>query len=498
MEQRSADGTAPPQRSSGHRESGHPVVEPAHSTARHGFTRVATGARALHGIAVMHRVNMDLSHVSHSALSPRAVVALLACVAALGACGTPDDREAITQEVVRAWVAETPGSAGWRMGAPAHPVAVYADRSRSMRGFLDPAYPTRVDYRSVIDGLQARLRPRRVYGFGSSVRLEPNAGLDVLGSREFYGDGDTEMEEALDSIARDTLLAWSHVVIGDGRRSDPDMAHRQFVRMRELALRWSRGRGTFLVAVSRAPFRPVQGDPSGCHAASAGEGGRSARQCPLYAFVFAAPGDGVRIAAELAGLFEHVWGHPLPTAPLSAVALRPEGTAPDPGVEYDATWRSESPQVPKLEAASPATRPFRATLVAADTTVPAGRLLARLLADGARLELFARPVTADSTASPWWRQDGSTGPVRAGVGGTGVDVFSPGGDDCLSVGEDEPCGTLYRIEARAPGAPPWLTRFEAREAADAERTFGLGRLFEPFLPLAATAPPLARTHLLVR
>lgn len=444
----------------------------------------------------MFPVSMDLFRIRDSCLSPRAARALLACVVALAACEPPDDPEARTQEVVRNWV-EAPDSAGWRMGAPAHPVAVYADRSRSMRGFLDPAYPTRVDYRSVIDGLQARLGPRRVYGFGSSVRMEPNAGLDVLGSREFYGDGDTEMEEALDSIARDTLLAWSHVVVGDARRSDPDLAHRQFVRMRELALRWSRARGTFLVAVSRAPFRPVQGDPSGCHAASAGGQGDSARQCPLYAFVFAAPGDGVRIAAELAGLFEHVWGHPLPTAPLTAVVLRPSGAAPEPGVEYDAAWLSDPPSVPRLEAESPATRPFHASLVPTDTSAAAGRLLARLLADGARLELFARPVTTDSTASPWKRQDGSTGPVRAGAG-TGVDVFSPGGDDCVSVGEGEPCGTLYRIEARAPGAPPWLARFEARAAADAERTFGLGRLFEPFLPLAATAPPLARTYLLVR
>ncbi|HEX8832534.1 MAG TPA: hypothetical protein VF705_15265 [Longimicrobium sp.] len=419
-------------------------------------------------------------------------MALLAC--ALAACEPPGDREAITQEVVRGWV-EAPDSAGWRMGAPGKPVAVYVDRSGSMRGFLDPQYRTRVDYRSVIDGLQARLAPGRVYGFGSSVRMEPNAGLDVLGSRDFYRDGDTKVEEALDSIARDTLLAWSHVVIGDARRSDPDLAHRQWMRMRELALRWSRARGTFLVAVSRAPFTPVQGDPSGCHAPSAG-GRDSARQCPLYAFVFAAPGDGVRIAAELAGVFEHVWGHPLPTAPLGAVVLRRGEAAPEEGVQYDAAWLSESPVVPRIEASEPATRPFRASLAAADSIAPAGRLLARLLADGARLEVFARPVTSDSAATPWRRQDG--GAVRAAAGGTGIDVFSPGGDDCASAGEGEPCGTLYRIEARAPGAPAWLARFEAREAADAERTFGLGRLFEPFLPLAASAPPLARTYLLVR
>ena len=436
----------------------------------------------------MLRVNMDLLCIPGTRVAAGARCALVACLAA---CTPPDDREALTQEVVGRWV-EAPDSAGWRTGAPARPVALYADRSGSMRGFLDPEYRTRVDYRSVIDGLQARLAPRRVYGFGSSVRMEPNAGLDVLGSREFYGDRDTEMEEALDTIARDTLLAWSHVVIGDARRSDPDLAHRQFLRMRELALRWSRARGTFLVAVSRAPFTPVRGDPSGCHAAAAGDD--DARRCPLYAFVFAAPGDGVRIAAELAGLFEHVWGHPLPTAPLAAVVLRPGGT--DGGVEYDAAWLSAPAVVPRIEAAEPATRAWRAALVPADTSGPAGRLLAGLLAGGARLDLFARPVTADSGATPWRRQIGGAGVVRAS--GTGVEVFSPGGDDCDAAGEGQPCGTLYRIEARTPGAPPWLARFEAREAADAERTFGLGRLFEPFHSLASTAPPLARTYLLVR
>lgn len=440
---------------------------------------------------------MDPVCIHDSRLAPRPRLALLACVVALTACPPPPDREARTQDVVRTWV-EAPDSAGWRMGALTHPVAVYADRSRSMRGFLDTAYTSGAGYRRMIDVLQARLVPRRVYGFGSRVRLEPNAGLDVLGSREFYGDRDTEMEEALDSIARDTRLAWSHVVIGDARRGNPDLAHRQFIRMRELALRWTRAGGIFVVAVSRAPFRPVRGDPSGCHAASAGERGDSALHCPLYAFVFAAPGDGVRIAAELAGLFEHVWGYPLPTAPLAAIVLRPGEVAPEPGVEYDGAWLSDAPPVPMLQADSPALHPFRAHLVPADTSSPAGRLLARLLADGARVELFGRPVTADSAAPPWRRQDGSTGAVRARAGGTDLDVFSPGGDDCASVGEGEPCGTLYRIEAHAPGAPPWLGRFEARDAADAERTFGLGRLFEPFLPLAAAAPPLARSYLLVR
>src|SRR5687768_8807049 len=56
------------------------------------------------------------------------------------------------------------------------PVTVYFDRSGSMRGFLDPSYPTRVrtDYRSVIDRLVVGLTPSRGFSFGSELRtIEP-------------------------------------------------------------------------------------------------------------------------------------------------------------------------------------------------------------------------------------------------------------------------------------------------------------------------------------
>src|SRR5215212_1744062 len=56
-------------------------------------------------------------------------------------------------------------------------VVVYFDRSASMRGFLDPSYPTRIptDYRSVIDRLVVGLRPTRGFSFGSALRpAEPS------------------------------------------------------------------------------------------------------------------------------------------------------------------------------------------------------------------------------------------------------------------------------------------------------------------------------------
>lgn len=414
----------------------------------------------------------------------------------LAACPQPDDREARTQEVVKSWV--EPVDAGpWEAGRPQRPVAVYADRSGSMRGFLDPAYPNRNDYRSVIDGLQARLNPQRMYGFGSGVRQEPNARLDVLGDRGFYTDANTELEQVIDTIAADTARAWNHLIVGDGRRTDPNLAHRQFVRMRELALHWTEGGGTFLVAVSRAPFKRVEGDPSGCHANPAGAVADPARTCPLYAFAFAAPGDGMRMAAVLADRFEHVWAHPMATIPLGRLTLRQEGGAE--GVTFDPSWVPEgaSAAVPKIEGETPATTPLRLRVEPADTTRQ-GLVGPLLRSERTRGELFSRTVTPDDPPPAWRRHDGQVGPVRVSPDGRALSVFSPGGDDCRAARQGDPCGALYRLDLRPVGSPAWLAEFEAAEAADRERTFGLGRLFEPFIAQAASAPPLARVYLLVR
>jgi hypothetical protein len=372
-----------------------------------------------------------------------------------------------------------------------------------MRGFLDPAYPNRNDYRSVIDGLQARLNPHRIYSFGNRVRQEPDAGLEVLGNRGFYDDRNTELEQVIDTIAADSARAFNHLIIGDARRTNPDLANRQFRRMRELALRWTAGGGTFLVAVSRAPFKRVQNDPSGCHAVPGGDDENDAgadsvaRTCPLYAFAFAAPGDGMRMAAVLADRFDHVWAHPIPTIPLGHLTLRQEGNAD--GVTFDPAWVPEgaSTATPKIEGDAPATTPLALRLNPTDTT---RRSLAASLLGGERTrgELFSRPVAVDTPAPAWRRHDGRVGPVRVTDDGRALSVFSPGGDDCRAVKPGEPCGTLYRLDLRPAGTPAWLGEFAAADASDQERTFGLERLFEPFSPQAASAPALARVYLLVR
>ena len=356
----------------------------------------------------------------------------------------------------------------------------------------------------MIDGLQARLNPQRIYSFGSRVRQEPHAKLDVLGNRGFYDDRNTELEQVIDTIAVDTARAWNHLIIGDARRTDPNLAYRQFVRMREAAIRWTAGGGTFLVAVSRAPFKRVAGDPSGCHAGPStggdendGDADSAARTCPLYAFAFAAPGDGMRIAAVLADRFDHVWAHPIPTIPLGHLTLRQEGNVD--GVTFDPAWVPEgaSTATPKIESDTPATTPLQLRLNPPDTT---RRSLAASLLGSERTqgELFSRPVTVDTPAPAWRRHDGRVGVVRVTDEGRALSVFSPGGDACLGLRAGEPCGTLYRLDLRPGGLPRWLEEFEAPEAGDPERTFGLRRLFEPFIPEAASAPPIARVYLLVR
>src|SRR5688572_19089223 len=187
------------------------------------------------------------------------------------------------------------------------PVTVYFDRSGSMRGFLDPSYPTRIrtDYRSVIDRLVVGLTPSRGFSFGSELRpIEPT--LATLGARDFYSDKDTRTEQAFAEIGRDTVRASSHIIVGDGRRGSPTAGDAQYVRMRELADRWIAGGGSFVVATSLAPFKTVATDPSGCRASTVPTTG-DLQTCPLYAFGFIAPGDGARIVATLAGVFQHVF-----------------------------------------------------------------------------------------------------------------------------------------------------------------------------------------------
>ena len=398
---------------------------------------------------------------------PPLVIALL--LTACDSCGvTPRDE---SQDVVLAQTLAGRGQVrGWTPldSAARGPVLLYVDRSRSMRGFLDPQYPTRVptDYRSVIDAFDAGLAPQRVFGFGNRVQAAEKAGLGVLGNQGFYDDGNTEMEQVFDLIAADTAEASTHVIIGDGRRSSPDVANNQYVRLRALADRWTAGGGTFLVAASRAPFHPVKEDPSACGSEASEQAGKV---CPLYAFAFAAPGQESRVASTLARAFEHLFVAPLPAVAGSAVALVKSGQG---GPDVDRSWARAADGTPivRVRSDSALNVPARVAVLLRDSTLPLGRAqLAALRGEGTEARIFVRPL-ADS--SPGWR----TSPPRGALVRTTADPFV---FEFFSRGADNPA-FLYRIELRPTGVPGWLQDFDAEAAGDPLRTFGLGRLFERF------------------
>jgi hypothetical protein len=377
----------------------------------------------------------------------------------------------------------------WPEAEAGRPVVLYVDRSQSMRGFLDPAYPGRVatDYRSVIDGFDARLKPSRVYGFGNEVREAEGQGLGVLGNKEFYGDANTEIEEVFPLISGDSAAASTHVLIGDGRRGNPDAANGQFVRMRALAEQWIDRGGSFIAASSAAPFRPVQNDPAGCRAS----GDADQQTCPLYAFAFVAPGDQGRVAAALASVFQNLYVTPLPAVPGSGVAMTSRGSAE---INLEPGWLAAADGTPIVRARgkTATNTPLRASLVLDDTTSPRGHaMLASLRGRRLMPVLAVRTLAADPAASPW-----RASPARGGLMRPTADPFTY---EFISrgTGPDVP-RYLYRLQLHPAGEPSWLDGFDAESAGDALRTYGLSRLFESFRGMdPRSAPPVLRAYVVV-
>jgi hypothetical protein len=377
----------------------------------------------------------------------------------------------------------------WPTTEARKPVVLYVDRSQSMRGFLDPEYPTRVrtDYRTVLDGFDARLRPAQVFGFGNEVRAAEGSGLGILGNKDFYSDGNTQLEDVFPLIEADSALGATHVIIGDGRRGNPDAANRQFTEMRMQAERWIAAGGTFIVASSAAPFRPVENDPAGCRAS--GEAGE--QTCPLYAFAFVAPGDEGRVAAALAAVFQNLYVTPLPALPERAVGWRAQRSAQ---ITFRAEWTTapDSTPIARVRGTAATNVPLRASLAPRDTTSPLGRA-ALLAIRGRRLVpvLAVRTLAANPAASRWRPSPEKSALMRAADDPFTYEFISRG------TGAKVP-RSLYRLELHPAGEPSWLDAFDAESAGDALRTYGLGRLFEGFKahdPL--TAPPVVRSFVVV-
>ena len=385
-------------------------------------------------------------------------------------CGAlPENQEQRDIQLAQCLAVDEPIKA-WAKDGQNAPVVLYVDRSGSMRGFLDPDYPSRTDYRSVIDRLIVSLNPQQAFGFGSSV-TPIETSLGTLGDRNFYTDNNTEMEDVLDRIASDTAAGATHLIIGDGRRSDPNAANDQFARMRRTAQNWIDRGGTFLLAASRAPFEPVPGDPAGCRPAE----DSGAATCPLYAFAFIAPGDEARVvnAFAHADAFEHLFVWPLPGAASTGITADQA-----PNLSFEPQWGKATSGAPVARARGQTyinqPVPARLELGASDAATRAA-----LAGQTLRSQISTLPL--DNRTGSWTPVSGPASLVRSVNG-------QPGNIEFLSRGADAP-RQLYKVELYPTGEAPWLDKFDATSANDEVRTYGLGRLFELFRTRAQSGNP---------
>ena len=367
--------------------------------------------------------------------------------------------------------------------AASHDVVVYFDRSGSMRGFLDPKYPTRIptDYRSVIDRLVVGLRPTRGFSFGSALRpAEPS--LVTFGNREFYTDRDTQTEQVLKEIAKDTAGRETHIIVTDGRRGSPNAGDAQYVRLREHGARWLQHGGAFVVATSLAPFQTVTGDPSGCREAKSASD--EPQTCPLYVFGFIAAGDEWRITTALASVFEHLYIWPTPTIPPAALMLVP-ADADRRDLRIERRWATGAKGTPivRVRGDSATNRVLSVRVEVRDTSTAVGRTYARLLRDQALgLEMYSRAFTPGPVPTTWVASEARGSLVRPAAEPSAEGVESTDWRrtiDIVTRGPRAPV-SMFMVDLLPAGKPLWLDRFAAEDASDVVRTYGLSRLFEKF------------------
>ena len=364
------------------------------------------------------------------------------------------------------------------------PVVVYFDRSASMRGFLDPSYPTRIatDYRSVIDRLVVGLRPTRGFSFGAALRpTEPT--LATLGNRDFYTDKDTQTEQVLAEIARDSTARETHIIVTDGRRGSPNAGDAQYVRMREQGTRWVARGGSFVVGTSLAPFQTVASDPSGCHRAKAASAA-DAQTCPLYVFGFVAPGDEWRILVAIASVFEHLYVWPVPTIPPTALTLTiADANRRDIRVERRWATAAKGTPIMRVRGDTATNSTLTAVISLRDSASAEGHAFAALLRDQlSEPVVFSRTFSPAAAAQTWGATESRGALVRPADKPVSETEEPPGWRQALEFvtrGSRAPV-TMFRVDLVPAGSPGWLDEFAAKDAGDVVRTYGLHRLFESF------------------
>lgn len=240
-----------------------------------------------------------------------------------------------------------------------------------------------------------------------------------------------------------------------------------------------------MVATSLAPFKTVSTDPSGCRSSPA-------NSCPLYAFAFVAPGDETRIASTLTRVFEHLFAQPLPALAPGDLTIIPTGSLG--GLRVETRWSkaSDGTRIVRISAPTPTKTLADAALALADTGTALGTSQAAALrGTQSKLLVTARSLNPAAANEPWVPIDTRSALVRPVEGTDSLEVA------LYSRGENSPA-YVYRIDVTSRGAPTWLNDFDAPNASDSVRTFGLSRLFEAFRQQVATNPlSVARIYFVV-
>jgi hypothetical protein len=117
-----------------------------------------------------------------------------------------------------------------------------------------------------------------------------------------------------------------------------------------------------------------------------------------------------------------------------------------------------------------------ATIAMRDTSTAEGRGYAAVLASqDVMIQVYSRAFTPAAAGQEWMPVEARGALVRPGTrsedGSLTLDFVTRGARGPVS---------MFRIDLVPGGTPRWLDRFDAEDANDVVRTYGLGRLFESF------------------